>query len=318
MNPTVPTGSVRESADRICRFRRIRDGGFRAAVEVTRRCNIACLHCFVPMNGRDPDLPALVGVIVGLKQAGCRKVLLTGGEPLLRGDLEQVIRAATEAGMGVDLNSNLVGMDAVRADALVASGLGEASVSFYGNQSFHDAFVRRAGAFDSTVGACRLLRERGVELDIHGPLWADNLSHAGGTYELAESVGAASLTFFKVIAFGGTAGAQGFGLTRFGVDAEQFVPPPLESLRKTIEGLRARGGIPVRTIGFWGERNEECEQGCSIVGLTSDLSLAPCLLSRRRESARYPVFGNTVGRTLELLRIEVQQGFWEPVCGHLE
>jgi MoaA/NifB/PqqE/SkfB family radical SAM enzyme len=309
-----PTGSVRESADRICRFRRISGGGFRAALEITRRCNIACLHCFVPNERNDPDFGSLREAIRQLGENGCRKVLLTGGEPLLRGDLEEIIRAVTAAGMGVDLNSNLVGLSAERADALVQAGLGEASVSLYGDEAFHDQFVRRRGSYQSTINSVRLLRDRSVDLDIHGPLWSENLQFAESQYNLALDLGASSLTFFKVIALSGTEGGRLFGATRFGAAARQFEPLDLTQLSAIISQLRDRGELPVRTIGFWGRRDDECEQGSSIMALTSDLNLSPCLLSRRNAHADHRISEGNFRTTLASVREEVGRGLWSPVC----
>jgi hypothetical protein len=314
MLPPAPTGSVRESVDRMCRFRRIAGGGFRAALEITRRCNLACLHCFVPNKRQDPALPSLQEIIGELGRAGCRKVLLTGGEPLLRQDLEDIIRTATAAGLGVDLNSNLVDLSPQRADALVHAGLGEASVSFYGDADFHDQFVRKPGSYQSALRSCSLLRERGVDLDIHGPIWAGNLPFAELTYDMACRLGAGSLTFFKVIAPADTQGGRLLGGTRFGARARQFAPPDAGELFRVVRGLRDRGALPVRTIGFRGHRDEECEQGCSIVALTSDLSLSPCLLSRQRNPVPHQVNQATVQATLALLREEVAAGMWKPVC----
>lgn len=310
----VGTGSIRESADRICRFRPIRGGGFRTALEITRRCNIACKHCFVPNERPEPDLHTLRNLIIELKQAGCRKLILTGGEPLLRKDLEEIVSAAVAAGVGVDLNSNLVGLTAERADALVEAGMAEASVSFYGDQRFHDDFVRRAGAYESTLQSTRLLRERSVEVDMHGPVWNENLAHLEHLHHLAEELGTESLTLFKVIALAGTEGGRLFGETRFGADHHGFTPPALGELADGVARLRAKNSVPVRTIGFWGNLHDECEQGCSIAGLTAGLQLSPCLLSRRNAPANFQVNGDNVATTLDLLREEVRQGLWQAVC----
>jgi MoaA/NifB/PqqE/SkfB family radical SAM enzyme len=314
---TIPaaTGSIREGADRTCRFRPIKGGGFRVALEVTRRCNLACLHCFVPNEPRDPALPRLLGLLRALAEFGGRKVILTGGEPLLRPDLEEIIRTAAGAGMGVDLNSNLLDLDDRRADALVAAGLGEASVSFYGDRGYHDRFVRRPGAFDDTLVACERLRDRGVDLDVHGPVWADNLAFAATIYDLARSMGAKSLTLFRVIGLAGTENGRAFAATRFGAHVDSFGSPPTDELRRTIQSLREKALLPVRTIGFWGDDVcRECEQGRSILGLDSNLSLSPCLLSRRLEPLRRTVTGETLGATLEVLRDEVRRGLWNAVC----
>ncbi len=314
---TIPasTGSIREGADRTCRFRPIEAGGFRVALEVTRRCNLACLHCFVPNEPRDPALPTLLGVLGALAGLGGRKVILTGGEPLLRADLEEIIRAAAGAGMGVDLNSNLLGLDDRRADALVEAGLGEASVSFYGDRDFHDRFVRRAGAFDEALAACHRLRERRVDLDVHGPVWAGNLGFAATIHDLACSMGAKSLTLFRVIGLAGTENGRVFAATRFGAHVDGFGSPPEDELRLAIQSLREKARLPVRTIGFWGDDVcRECEQGRSIVGLDSNLNLSPCLLSRRLEPLRRTVTQETLATTLGALRDEVRRGLWAPVC----
>jgi MoaA/NifB/PqqE/SkfB family radical SAM enzyme len=253
-------------------------------------------------------LVVLAGIIRELQQAGCRKVLLTGGEPLLRHDLEELIRSAVGAGIGVDLNSNLYQLSQARADALVAAGLGEASVSFYGHEAFHDQFVRKRGAYVSTVRSCQWLRERGVELDVHGPLWADNLACAERVHELAESLGAASLTFFKVIP------GSGAGAARFSTPQERFPAVSQEALAQAVQRLRAVSRIPLRTIGFWGDRYAECEQACSIIGLNADLKMFPCLLSRRRTPGGQLAAVGTIQEKLALLRHEVREGLWEPVC----
>ena len=235
MTTALPTGSVRRSVDGTCRFRPIAGGGFRAALEITRRCNLACPHCFVPNEHPEPELAEWVAIIRRLPEAGCRKAILTGGEPLVRRDLEELIRAVVESGAGVDLNSNLFGLDAARADALTAAGLGEASVTFYGDRAFHDAFVGRHGAYESTLTACHLLRDRGVEVDVHGPLWRENLRCARHVLDIAESLGAGSLTVFKVLVPAKADRGPSLAATRF---ARVPGPVPRDRTRCRFSGRR--------------------------------------------------------------------------------
>jgi len=249
-----------------------------------------------------------------LKGAGCRKLILTGGEPLLRCDLEEIVGAATAAGIGVDLNSNLFGLTPHRATGLADAGLREVSVSFYGDRAFHDVLVRRDGAYKSTMESCCHLRTRGVDLDVHGALWDANLPLMQHMLELAESLGAASLTFFKVIGLSGNAGNRLFGTTRFGASAARFAPPALSDLSCCLEGLRRHGTIPIRMIGFHGTACSECEQGRSIVGLTASMRLLPCLLSRRQPQQQHQVDGENISRMIRVVREEVQRGLWTPVC----
>ena len=315
MNSLPSTGSCRGESDRFCRFRPIEDGRFRVAMEVTRRCNIACKHCFVPDGRKDPPLEQLLGLIDALKPLGCRKLILTGGEPLLRKDLEQIIRAAVDAGIGVDLNSNFVTLTERRASALVDAGLTEASISFYGDPAFHDDFVGLPGGYQRVVQACKLLRGRGLDVDVHGPLWAKNLDFAPMIFEECERLGIGSLTFFKVVGLQGDAEEQMFGPTRFDAKPDEYEQAEPKALWIVISELRDRQTLPVRTVGFVGHAEGECEQSCSILGLSSGLELSPCLLSRHRGGLAHAVTGKTLEDTLGILRREVSNGLWEPVCG---
>jgi sulfatase maturation enzyme AslB (radical SAM superfamily) len=305
MTKPAPTGSLRNNSDRICRFRPVSGGGFRAAIEVTRRCHLQCPHCFVPPQPLDLPLTAITWLIEELKQEGCRKILITGGEPLLRADLEAIVRTAAAAGIGVDLNSTLVGLTAERAGALVEAGLTEASVSFYGDRKFHDAFVRRRGCYAATLSACLSLRDLRVELDVHGPVWGANLRHATHLLELAERIGAASLTFFKIV-------------KPLDVDVgawlSSFPDPPESAFTGILDELRMRASLPIRTVGFHQSADELCEQSCSIVGIDAALRLSPCLLSRSRNREPAVIRQGGLGEALRLLRAEVQCGDWQPWC----
>jgi len=311
---TQPTRSLRNSSDRMCRFRPIQGGGFRAAVEVTRRCNLACPYCFVPRDADQPSLKTLQKVVRKLATAGCRKIILTGGEPLVRRDLERVVEAATSARIGVDLNSTLVDLDEPRADALAQTGLTEASVSFYGDAEIHDWFVGRPGSWAKTVRSCALLREREVEIDVHCAVWADNLRFVPFLHDLALQVGSGSLTLFNVIEPRVSPAKDPAAARRLPGRSPRLPPPSLVELAHIVAALRDMNRIPLRTVGFWGDCQRECEQGRSIVGVTSAGTWLPCLLSRRTPRAPRESAVAAPADILDALRLEVGMSYWEPNC----
>ena len=206
----------------------------------------------------------------------------------------------------MDLNNTLVGLTAERARALVEAGLMEASVSFYGDREFHDAFVRKPGGHDAALSACLSLRDLGVELDVHGPVWAENLRHAMHLFELAERIGAASLTFFEIVKPLDVAD---------GAWLSSFPDPPKSAFIGILDELRMRASIPIRTVGFHQSADESCEQSCSIVGIDAALRLSPCLLSRSCDHEPAVIRRGGLGEALRLLRAEVQRGDWQPWCG---
>ena len=106
-------------------------------VSITEKCSLRCTYCMpaegLPEIPRDdlltaPEIARLVGI--GWRQLGVKEVRFTGGEPLTRGDLLEIVRLSAEAAPGIPLamTTNGIGLDR-RAAALRAAGLSRVNVS---------------------------------------------------------------------------------------------------------------------------------------------------------------------------------------------
>ncbi|HEU4734653.1 MAG TPA: radical SAM protein [Kofleriaceae bacterium] len=132
-------------------------------VEVIAACNLACTHCFAGELPRrttlsTPELEALFGQ---LAQLGSFRLGLTGGEPLLRKDLLEVIDAATAHGLHPCLTTNGLLLDERVARELGKRELVWINVSLDGACAATSDRVRGAGTFDEVV---RRLRAYGRHL----------------------------------------------------------------------------------------------------------------------------------------------------------
>ncbi|MBA4372832.1 MAG: hypothetical protein C0402_08195, partial [Thermodesulfovibrio sp.] len=81
------------------------------SIDLTRRCNLKCLHCYLGTSRRDDTLPEMTAgqicsVIDELADAGCLYLLMTGGEPLLRPDFQDIYRHAKMKGLILTLFTN--------------------------------------------------------------------------------------------------------------------------------------------------------------------------------------------------------------------
>jgi cyclic pyranopterin phosphate synthase len=128
-------------------------------VSLTDRCNLRCSYC-MPAEGLDwlPDDSVLTEdeivrlVRIGVQQLGIREVRFTGGEPLVRRGLVDIVRRSHELGVETSLTTNALGL-ARMAEALAAAGLDRVNVSLDSvrPETFH-AITRRDRLKDVLAG----------------------------------------------------------------------------------------------------------------------------------------------------------------------
>lgn len=143
---------------------------YSATLELGRRCNLECRHCFSGSGpGREPG-PATEEVsrrIQALTALGVRRIWFSGGEPTLRRDLPELIRCGVESGLEVYVSSNgLVSREQARQ--LAGTPIHRIDVAFDGIGDDHD-WLRGPGAFRRTMTGLERLKEAGlrIELSVH-------------------------------------------------------------------------------------------------------------------------------------------------------
>ncbi len=134
------------------------------------RCNQNCTYC---TSRRATDerasirLEAVRGRIDAALGAGAREIVLSGGEPTLRNDLEALVAHARAAGADrVVLETNATSIDPARAAALHAAGLGEARVNLAGWGEALDRVTQDPGGFEATRRGLCALGAAGVALSV--------------------------------------------------------------------------------------------------------------------------------------------------------
>ncbi|MBU0992648.1 MAG: radical SAM protein [Proteobacteria bacterium] len=130
---------------------------------VTAKCPCNCWHCSFADRPRNMmlDFNTLQQAIEDAQELGSSVIGLTGGEPLLRDDLEDIIAAIDDRSMPI-LFSTGYGLTTERVKALKKAGLEIPVISLDSyNPHIHDQGRRKDGMFDSALRAIRLFREEG-------------------------------------------------------------------------------------------------------------------------------------------------------------
>jgi MoaA/NifB/PqqE/SkfB family radical SAM enzyme len=135
--------------------------------EVTLACNAACLHCGSWAGRARPDelsTDEALAACAAMAELGVREVTLSGGEPLLRPDWPEIVRALRGHGVLVEMISNGLSLDAATAARIALSGIRTVSLSVDGDAPVHDRLRGVAGAFGRVMAAARALRAEGLRV----------------------------------------------------------------------------------------------------------------------------------------------------------
>ena len=212
--------------------------------EVTTRCNHDCLHCYNAWKNGEPypagELPtgetlAMLGKMLDETQA--RLVTLSGGEPLLRADLGEIVDYLAGRGVAINLICN-----GVLLDAAAIERLGPRRVSVFElpllsvERAIHDRMSGAAGAFDKVTMAVAELKAAGaivvtvfVATKLNLPTWP-------ATAELAIALGADGIMFNRFNP-GGEGGRN--------VELLQASPAELTGALDAAEALAGTYEIPI-------------------------------------------------------------------------
>ncbi len=211
-------------------------------LEVTTRCNLRCRYCYNVWNGRDyprgeldtPSMRRLVSRICG--QTGCDLLTFTGGEPLLRGDLEELVRHARKEGVGVNLITNGILLEPARTAALVDAGVGLFETPLLGSERRLAMDLHGDDALSATQEAILLIREAGGEVVTAFVATALNIHQALDAAEISFALGAAGMMFNRF-----NPGGRGCR------DADALMPPPdaLAVALEALNGFSEDTGFPV-------------------------------------------------------------------------
>ena len=178
------------------------------AWEITRRCNLRCVHCRsssqLEVEGHpDFSLDEAKRVLDDIHSYASPVVVLSGGEPLLRPDVFDIASYGTALGLRMCLatNGSLVTADTCRL--ITESGIRMVSLSLDGSTAaVHDDFRNQPGAFDGVMNAIRLFNAHNIDFLVNSSFTKRNQDEAPKIHQLVKSLGATAWYLFMIVPTG--------------------------------------------------------------------------------------------------------------------
>ncbi|MFP3938197.1 MAG: radical SAM protein, partial [Phycisphaerae bacterium] len=180
-----------EPSDRLrYRPRRMRDRRPVVVLNTTRRCNLFCAHCYAASTDPQAECSGelstdeLRRLLDDIARFGSPVVLFSGGEPLLREDLFELIAHARAAGLRASISTNGTLIDAGAAQRLADAGAAYVGVSIDGLAETNDAFRASEGAFQQALAGIRHCRDVGLKAGLRLTMTRWNLPDLSGVFDL--------------------------------------------------------------------------------------------------------------------------------------
>ncbi len=179
------------------------------AFNLTRRCNLACAHCYISAgswHGTEGELTTsevlrIVGEILSL--ASAPMFILSGGEPLLRTDLEAIAEYSVQRGATVVIGTNGTRLTNARIASLAAAGVTGFALSIDSlDARYHDRFRHGDGALADTLAAVDRLRAHELDFVVQTSLTRGNRAELPRLVAWAAVQGAVSFNLYFLVATG--------------------------------------------------------------------------------------------------------------------
>lgn len=229
--------------------------------DCTRRCNLACEHCGASKERYATELSTaqLRDVIDQLAALGVKSLVVTGGEPLLRRDLLEVLDYAWQRGLKSGIATNGFLLDAPLARQFHEAGVHSVQVSLDGLAETHNAIRHNPQSFARAVAALAGAREAGIPLvSVATTVTSRNLAELEGLHAFLAVQGVRLWRLAVALPIGR---AEGGGLLLEGaqlVELLEFVR------RRQSAALRLYIGENLPFLGDWETRVRDTPLFCPI------------------------------------------------------
>ncbi|PMP94845.1 MAG: 12,18-didecarboxysiroheme deacetylase, partial [Thermodesulfobacterium geofontis] len=170
---------------------------------VTKACNLKCIHCYAKAdNNPAPDeLTTKEGfkLLEDLAQFGSPVILFSGGEPLIRSDILDLIYKAVSSGLRTVISTNGILIDEALAKELKKLGVSYVGISLDGWKEVHDRFRGVKGAFEKVISAVSACKKEGLKVGLRFTMSKLNAKEIPKIFELVEELEIPRVCFYHLV-----------------------------------------------------------------------------------------------------------------------
>ncbi|WP_250510425.1 pyrroloquinoline quinone biosynthesis protein PqqE [Caballeronia sp. GACF4] len=257
--------------------------------ELTYRCPLHCVFCYNPVNyadhTRELNTDQWLDVLRQARALGAAQLGFSGGEPLLRDDLETLVGEARKLGFYTNLITSGIGLTDKRLTALKDAGLDHIQLSFQDSSQELNDFLSSTKTFDLKKRVAGMIKAHDFPMVLNCVLHRYNLPHIGRIIDMALDMGAEYLEL---------ANTQYYGWAH--ANRAQLMPTAeqLQEAEAVVERYRKEIGDRCKIYfvvpDYYERRPKRCMNGWGSVflGIAPDGAALPCHTARSLPGLTFP------------------------------
>jgi pyrroloquinoline quinone biosynthesis protein E len=258
-------------------------------LELTYRCPLHCVFCYNPTDfarmGPELDTEDWLRVLREARALGAVQLGLSGGEPLVREDLEVIVAEAHRLGFYINLITSGVGLSETRIAALKAAGLDHIQLSFQDSSKQMNDFLSSTRTFELKAKVAALIKQHDYPMVLNVVLHRLNIDHVDEILDMADRLGADYVEL---------ANTQYYGWAWH--NRNQLMPSraQVERAEAATKRFRERKGRPMQIYfvvpDYFERRPKPCMNGLGSIFLTvtPDGTALPCHAARMLPGLEFP------------------------------
>lgn len=258
--------------------------------EITYRCPLHCAFCYNPTDYADHTTNELntdewIKVLRDARKMGALQLGISGGEPLLRDDIEDIVTEANHLGYYSNLITSGVGLTEKRIDAFKAGGLDHIQLSMHDITEEISNFVTDTKTFKLKQKVAAMIKDRGYPMVLNVVIHRYNIGHIKEILEMAEKLGADYVEL---------ANTQYYGWSL--INRNQLMPTKeqIDEAEKITNEFREYIGNKMKIFfvvpDYYAERPKKCMNGWGEVFMivTANGDVLPCHSARVLPNIEFP------------------------------
>ena len=258
--------------------------------EITYRCPLHCAFCYNPTDYADHTTNELntdewIKVLRDARKMGALQLGISGGEPLLRDDIEDIVTEANQLGYYSNLITSGVGLTEKRIDAFKAGGLDHIQLSMHDITEEISNFVTDTKTFKLKQKVAAMIKDRGYPMVLNVVSHRYNIGHIKEILEMAEKLGADYVEL---------ANTQYYGWSL--INRNQLMPTKeqIDEAEKITNEFREYIGNKMKIFfvvpDYYAERPKKCMNGWGEVFMivTANGDVLPCHSARVLPNIDFP------------------------------